>query len=127
MQLVLRKAEMDVAKILKSRRMAEQDILKVLGSEQMKTFLSRVENNPKVKARVELHVQKLVRPGAIEAHVMKQRNKIIQKSQEKLLLASNQMKKSKVFRTEEKVHETVDERSLATKAWDHLVKDLYKD
>jgi hypothetical protein len=126
-QLALRKAEMDVAKILKSRRMSDEDIQKVLISEEMKTFLSRLENNPKLKTTVERHVQRLVRPGAIESHVMNQRNKIIKKNQEQLLVAQNEMRKSKTFRTEEKVHEKVDDRSMATKVWNHLVDDLYKD
>ena len=127
MQLVLRKAQMDVIKILERRRMSNEDIQKVLASDSMKTFLTRLEKNPKIKARVEQHVQRLVRPGAIEAHVMAQRNKIIQKQHEQLLVAQNELRKSKTFRTEEKVHEKVDDRSLAEKTWDHLMKDLYKD
>ncbi|MEZ4845932.1 MAG: hypothetical protein R2877_02895 [Bdellovibrionota bacterium] len=127
MQLVLRKAQMDVIKILERRRMSNDDIQKVLASDQMKSFLTRLEKNPKIKARVEAHVQRLVRPGAIEAHVMAQRNKIIQKQHEQLLVAQNELRKSKTFRTEEKVHEKMDDRSLAEKTWDHLMKDLYKE
>lgn len=127
MQLVLRKAQMDVAAILKKQRMADEDVQKVLDSEEMKHFLSRVENNPKIQKRVDFYVRKLTKPGAIEAHVMEQRQQMIRAAQERVIMARNNLQKSKIFRTEEKVLDPVDDRSLSTKVWDHLVADLYKE
>ncbi len=127
MQLVLRKAQMDVATILKNKRMADEDIEVVMKSDAMTKFLSRLENNPAIKKKVEVHVQTLVRPGAIEAHVMKQRAQMVKQIQEKMLLARSQLKKSKDFRTTETVFTPTDERTIAKKVWDHAVKDLYKN
>ncbi len=127
MQLVLRKAQMNVVTILKRKRMGDEDIERVLKSNEMKTFLSRLEKNPKIIARVNMHVDKLVRPGAIEAHVLKQREQIAKKQQEKLILVTNELRKSRVFRAKEQVHEQVDDRTLASKLWNHLVDDLYEN
>lgn len=126
MQLVLRKAQMDVVTILKNNHLSDEDVQKVVDSSEMTKFLTRLENNPRIKARVENHVQKLIKPGAIEAHVLTQRKKIEQKAQEQLIIATNEMRKSKIFRDKEKVHDPIDDRSIASKAWDHFMDDLEK-
>jgi hypothetical protein len=127
MQLVLRKAQMDVVTILKRKKMVDEDIQKVLQSEEMKTFLSRLENNPKIQSQVNVHVKKLVRPGAIEAHVLKQREQIAKKQQENLIIATSELRKSKTFRSKEVVHDPIDGRTLVSKLWSYLVKDLYEN
>jgi|JI10StandDraft_1071094.scaffolds.fasta_scaffold98831_2 hypothetical protein len=127
MQIVLRKAQMDVVTILQRKRMGDEDIEKVLQSKEMSAFLSRIESNPKIIARVNMHVEKLVRPGAIEAHVLKQREQIAKKQQDQLIMATNELRKSSVFRSKEEVHAPVDDRTLASKIWNHLVSDLYEN
>lgn len=127
MQIVLRKAQMDVVTILKQNHMSDQSIEQVLQSKEMKTFLSNLENHPQTQARVDAHVAKLMEPGAIEAHVLKRREQIEKKQDEQLLIAVNELQKSKTFRTEEKVHEVIDNRPLSSKAWDYLMNDLYKE
>lgn len=127
MQIVLRKAQMDVVTILKRKRMGDEDIERVLQSKEMGVFLSRLEKNPKIIARVNMHVEKLVRPGAIEAHVLKQREQIAKKQRDQLIMVTNELRKSSVFRAKEEVHEPVDDRTLASKIWNHLVDDLYEN
>jgi len=125
MQIVLRKAQMDVVRILKSKRMSDEDVQKVLQSAEMKTFLTNLEKNPKMQERVNIHVKRLVKPGAIEAHVLKRREQMAKKQQEQVLLVANELRKAKDFRTKETIHEKVDDRPLITKIWNHLVDDLY--
>lgn len=127
MQLVLRKAQMDMITVMTRNRMAEEEIQKVMESAELKTFLSNLEKNPKIQALVEKHVQKIIKPGAIEAHVLKRRAQLAKETEEKMIMARNNLRKSKVFRTKEEVFETEDSQPVLSKVWNHLVDDLYKN
>lgn len=127
MQLVLRKALLETVEVMKKNHFSDEEVQKVVDGEGMKTFLANLENNKAIQAKVEEYVQKIVRPGAIENHVLKQREQLAKETEEKLLLARNELRKSKVFRTQEKVFDTTEQEPLVTRVWNHLVDDLYKD
>lgn len=127
MQLVLRKAQMDIVKVLTQSHMAEEEIQKVMESNELQTYLSNLRKNPNIQALVEKHVQKIVQPGAIEAHVLKRRTQLAKETEENLIMARSDLRKSKVFRTKEEVFEPEDSQPLLSKVWNHLVDDLYKN
>lgn len=127
MQLVLRKAQIEAVAGMKRNHLSDEEIQKVVDGEGMKIFLANLENNKAIRAKVEEYVQKIIRPGAIETHVLKQREQLAKETEEKLILARNELRKSKVFRTQEKVFDTTVHEPLATRMWNHLVDDLYKD
>ena len=126
MQLVLRKAQMDMITVM-TNNMSEEEIQKVMESRELQTYLSNLEKNPKIKAMVERHVQRLVQPGAIEAHVLKQRAQLARETEENMIIARNNLRKSKVFRTKEEVFAAEDSQPVLSKVWNHLVDDLYKN
>ncbi len=127
MQMILRKAQMDIAAVLNKKQMSELEIQKVMEGDAMKKFLSNLEKNPKIQGKVDMHVQKLLKPGAIETYVMHQRELLAQEMQEKTVIARNELQKSSIYRSTEDVFEPQDDRTLITKVWEHLVDDLYKD
>lgn len=126
-QMILRKAQTDVIAVLNKKQMSDVEIQKVVESDAMKKFLSNLKKNPKIQAKVDMHVQKLLKPGAIETYVMHQRELLAKEMQEKTVIARNELQKSSIYRSTEDVFELQDDRTLITKVWEHLVDDLYKD
>ena len=127
MQLILRKAQMDVIKVLQDQNMAQQDIQQVVDSPSMKTFLSNLRKNPSIQKKVQSHVDKLLAPGNIETYLQKRRERKKELRREQLLITLLKLQHSKNFRTKEKVHQNEDEQSFMTQLWDHLIRDLYQN
>lgn len=126
-EMMARKAYMDVNATLKAKHFVDSDVQKVLESEAMKSFLNRIRENPLVQAKVDKYVNKLLQPGYIETYVMKQRQQLTKQIEGDVLIARNEIRKSENFREREEVFTDRDERSLARKLWDHLVDDLYRN
>jgi hypothetical protein len=63
----------------------------------------------------------------IEDEILKRREMLEKSRQETQVLARLERRKSSKFRSEEKVFDPEDDKTLIGKVWDHLVNDLYKD
>ena len=127
LQMILRKAQMDVQTVLVKKNLPKEEIEQVMQSREMKLFVSRLEKHPKILAKVEQHVRKFLKAGVIEDQILKQRETLQKSRAESLVLARLERRKSSKFRSEEKVFEPEDDKTLIGKVWDHLVNDLYKD
>ena len=127
MQIVLRKAQMDISSTLTKNHLSESEIANVMESDVMKKFLVRLQSNPQIEAQVQSHVQKLLQPGEIETYVMKQREQLAKQIQDQIVASRNDLRKSQNFRSKEEVFTDPAPRSLASIVWQHLVDDLYKD
>jgi phosphoribosylformylglycinamidine (FGAM) synthase PurS component len=127
LQMILRKAQLDVQTVLVRKNLPKEEIEQVMQSREMKLFVSRLEKHPKIHAKVDAHVRKFLKPGVIEDEILKRREMLEKSRQETQVLARLERRKSSKFRSEEKVFDPEDDKTLIGKVWDHLVNDLYKD
>lgn len=124
LDLVLRKAQSDVANSLIQQGMPTDEVQVVLQSEGMQSFLKRLKDQPEVQKLVDDRVNRLLAPGVIEAYFAAQQQKAQKELQERVIVARSEMAKSAERLQQEDVFDPVDERSLWTKMWDYLLSDL---